>query len=191
VSYIFGGDTGITYEQLQRDQRENSLSYEQLQRERARAQELARLLTGAPQNVGEGLSYLGAAIASRIAQNRARRTEGSLRDVSNARFGGIVEALTGGATGGGSPTLGVGGSTGGSGSTTASTPNPGFGFTGGMAMPDEPALTFGANPQPATHSPEVSSDPLMQPYGLSAPGADVQPDPLMQPYGDRRQSSCH
>jgi hypothetical protein len=121
VSFIFGGETGLTYEEVQQ------------QRERAR--ELARLLGGTPQNVGEGLNYLGMAIASRMAQNRANRGEATIRQRGNDAFSAITSALTGSGSAGGTTTSPAP-------SGNVEQPNPGFNFTSDMGVQDDVPLSF-------------------------------------------------
>lgn len=73
ASYLFGGDTGETAESI------------------ARRREIAKaLLEGsmyaAPQNVGEGLTAIGAAIGGRLAERRADKAEGAARSEAMSSF---------------------------------------------------------------------------------------------------------
>lgn len=71
-SFIFGGNT--------------ELSYEELLEKRAIADELAAAASGAPQNISEGLSNLGAALGSRIASKRANAGLTKGRSAFDAQF---------------------------------------------------------------------------------------------------------
>jgi len=79
-SFIFGGDTGLSYEALKK------------RRELAEAM-LAASSGRAPQNVGEGLTAIGQAIGGRIALNRVNKQEGTYRqrgiDDATAAYGGF------------------------------------------------------------------------------------------------------
>ena len=79
-SFIFGGDTGLSYEALKK------------RRELAEAM-LAASSGRAPQNVGEGLTAIGNAIGGRIALNRINKQEGTYRqqgiDDATAAYGGF------------------------------------------------------------------------------------------------------
>ncbi len=70
--YIFGGDTGLTYDALKR-------------RRKMAESMLARASGQTPRNVGEGLSVLGQAIGGRMGLNRANRQMKRLADA-----GGLV-----------------------------------------------------------------------------------------------------
>ena len=61
VSYIFGGNTGLTYEQLKR--------------RRAVALALASQRRGYPKTVGEGMTYLGESIGDMLAERRLDTAE--------------------------------------------------------------------------------------------------------------------
>ncbi len=61
MSFIFGGNTGI--------------SYEEMQRRRALAERLSGAANGAPRNIGEGWSAIGAAIGSAISAKQAQKAE--------------------------------------------------------------------------------------------------------------------
>lgn len=69
-SYIFGGTTGLEYEDLQRQKRQNERLLAQLGR--------------APRNVGEGLNALGAAIGYRMASKRTTERENEILDALRA-----------------------------------------------------------------------------------------------------------
>jgi GH24 family phage-related lysozyme (muramidase) len=75
MSFIFGGDTGITWEQAQA--------------KRKLAEELARANMSTPRNVGEGLNALGRALAYRGITKRAGEAENRLRGDANAAFDSI------------------------------------------------------------------------------------------------------
>lgn len=77
--YIFGGDTGLTPEQVKQQR------------------ELAAMLAGgvgSPRNIGEGLTALGYGIASRIARNKAAKAETAGRASASAAFDPIIAAFT-------------------------------------------------------------------------------------------------
>lgn len=82
-SFIFGGDTGMTYEELVR--------------ERAIADQLAQTASGSAQNIQQGASQLGAAIGFRIRDARARKGLEAGRNAFNDQFNSFL--------GGGSPPL--------------------------------------------------------------------------------------
>lgn len=64
MSFIFGGDT--------------EMSYEDLQRKRSRADTIAASLTRTPKNVGEGLHAIGQALAARGIDRRVQKRQGEL-----------------------------------------------------------------------------------------------------------------
>lgn len=71
--FIYGGNTGI--------------SYEEMQRQRELAQALAgRVGSAAPSNIGEGLSAIGAALASRKYRKRATEAEAAGRAQAAEQF---------------------------------------------------------------------------------------------------------
>lgn len=72
---IFGGNTGM--------------SYDDVQRKRKIAQQLMAQQS-APRNVGEGLHAIGRAIAGRAIEKRADRSEKKMRDQFNERFGQVA-----------------------------------------------------------------------------------------------------
>lgn len=72
VGFIFGGNTGVTQAELNR--------------QREIAQKLASSRSGAPRNVGEGLSFLGEALAYRIAQSRANKMDSAMDDATSAAW---------------------------------------------------------------------------------------------------------
>lgn len=86
MSFIFGGDTGMTWEQAQA--------------KRKLAEELARANMSTPRNVGEGLNALGRALAFRGINRRAGEAEDRLRGEANAAF----DAIFGGGGFGGATT---------------------------------------------------------------------------------------
>lgn len=72
-SFIYGGNTGM--------------SYEEMQRQRELAQALAgRVGSAAPSNIGEGLSAIGAALASRKYRKRATEAEAAGRAQAAEQF---------------------------------------------------------------------------------------------------------
>jgi len=79
MSYLFGGNTDLTYEQM-------------LQR-RAVAEGLRKQMGRTPRNAGEGLAYIGAAIGARLAENRAAKAEA--KRVWEAAQRNIARASTG------------------------------------------------------------------------------------------------
>jgi hypothetical protein len=84
VGYIFGPGTGIDTPQ-------------ELERQRAIADLLARSTYGrAPQNVGEGLTAIGQAIARRRLENRIAGAEKAGEVSANAGMNDIIAALGGG-----------------------------------------------------------------------------------------------
>lgn len=82
MSFIFGGNT--------------PWSYDDIQRKRALAQSLAQGV-GSPRNVGEGLSAIGKALAVRGIERRASRREGELKAESDSKWESIFNSLGGGA----------------------------------------------------------------------------------------------
>lgn len=70
-SFIFGGNTG--------------LSYDQIQKQRDIANELLRANMSTPQNVGEGLSAIGRALAAKAIDKRTSRAEEAGRKAYEAR----------------------------------------------------------------------------------------------------------
>ena len=87
MSFIFGGNTQLTYDQVQK------------QREVANALLTANMRT--PQNVGEGLSAIGRALAARAIDKRTGREEARLRDEFNAKWGNLFSGAGGSAYAGG------------------------------------------------------------------------------------------
>lgn len=69
-SYIFGGDTGITPEELDR--------------QRAVASALLQGMRGTPRNLGEGLGAIGNALAYRFAQNKIKKGEKANAEYSDS-----------------------------------------------------------------------------------------------------------
>lgn len=80
---IFGGNTGITYEQLQK------------RRELANAL-IQENMAGSPRNVGEGLSAIGRALAARAIERKADKRDAELRSEFDAKWGNIFGAPSGG-----------------------------------------------------------------------------------------------
>lgn len=87
-SYIFGGQTG--------------LSYDQIQKQRDIANELLRANMYTPQNVGEGLSAIGRALAAKAIDKRTSRADEANRAASAERRAGAFGSIFGGAPSGGS-----------------------------------------------------------------------------------------
>ena len=73
MSFIFGGNTG--------------LSYDQAQQKRAIAQQLMRRRTSAPKNVGEGLSAIGEALMYRGLSKQADKADNAGRAEADSLFG--------------------------------------------------------------------------------------------------------
>jgi hypothetical protein len=87
--FIFGGQTGLTYDQIQK--------------QRDIANELLRANMSTPQNVGEGLSAIGRALAAKAIDKRTSRADDVNRKAYEAERDRAFQALGGfGATGGGS-----------------------------------------------------------------------------------------
>ena len=80
---IFGGNTGVTYEQLQK------------RRELANAL-IEQNMAGTPRNVGEGLAAIGRAIAARAIDKRADKRDSELKSEFDAKWGSIFGAPSGG-----------------------------------------------------------------------------------------------
>ena len=85
-SYIFGGNTG--------------LSYDQIQKQRDIANELLRANMSTPQNVGEGLSAIGRALAAKAIDKRTSRADEANRQASQARRADAFGMIFGGGSGG-------------------------------------------------------------------------------------------
>jgi hypothetical protein len=75
MAFIFGGNTGNTYEDLQR--------------QRKIAESLLAQSSGTPRNVGEGLTAIGNALAYRAIEKRAAKTEEKLRGEFDTAFSGV------------------------------------------------------------------------------------------------------
>lgn len=88
-SFIFGGNTG--------------LSYDQIQKQRDIANELLRANMSTPQNVGEGLSAIGRALAAKAIDKRTTRADEANRQASEARRASAMGAIFGGGMGGAAP----------------------------------------------------------------------------------------
>lgn len=86
-SFIFGGNTGM--------------SYDQIQKQREIANELLQANMSTPQNVGEGLSAIGRALAAKAIDKRTARADEENRKAYEARRSEIFGMLGGGAAGGG------------------------------------------------------------------------------------------
>lgn len=74
-NYVFGGETGLTHEQLQGRRRV--------------ADQMLAANNRMPQNVGEGLHSIGRAIAGTILTKRNERREAELQDEANAQFNAV------------------------------------------------------------------------------------------------------
>lgn len=85
MSYIFGGSTGETPESIAR------------KREIANAM-IARSMSRAPRDVGEGIASIGNALAYRAMMGRTDQAEARGRDSGNEAFGRVLEALGGSAS---------------------------------------------------------------------------------------------
>ncbi len=88
-SFIFGGNT--------------NQSYEQIQKQRDIANELLRANMSTPQNVGEGLSAIGRALAAKAIDKRASRADADNRKAYEASRDGTFAALGGYGGGSASP----------------------------------------------------------------------------------------
>lgn len=75
MSFVFGGDTGI--------------SYDQLQRKREIADRLIAGQTRAPRNVGEGLTAVGNALMARSLTKKADKRDAELRGEFNDQWAGL------------------------------------------------------------------------------------------------------
>ena len=113
--FIFGGQTGLTYDQVQK--------------QRDIANELLRANMSTPQNVGEGLSAIGRALAAKAIDKRTTRADEENRKAFEATktdifasLGGFGGGVGGGFSGGGiaAPVAGTTPIT-----FTPQTPNPG------------------------------------------------------------------
>lgn len=82
---IFGGNTGM--------------SYEDLQRKRAVADRLVQANTQTPRNVGEGLSAIGRALAARAIERRTSRREGELKAEADDLWKGVFGDIGGQSSG--------------------------------------------------------------------------------------------
>lgn len=87
MRYSFGGDTGQTYEQLQR---RRAVAAAMMQQQRA------------PQNVGEGISSAAKSIAGALIARRADKLDAANREMHNAKWSskwpGVASAMMGGST---------------------------------------------------------------------------------------------
>lgn len=113
MAFIFGGNTGNTYEGLQR--------------QRKIAESLLAQNSNTPRNVGEGLAAIGNALAYRAIEKRAAKTEEKLRGEFDTAFSSVF--------GGGSPAMGAGGDYTPSGTWTPGAPPP-KATNSYMGMPD-------------------------------------------------------
>lgn len=75
MAFIFGGNSGNTYEGIQR--------------QRKIAESLLAQNSNTPRNVGEGLAAIGNALASRAIEKRASKAEEKLRGDFNTAFSGV------------------------------------------------------------------------------------------------------
>lgn len=85
MSFLFGGNTGMTYEEMMA--------------KRKLAEGLVGGLNNAPRNVGEGWSAIGAALASRIAGNKANKAETAGREGASSVFADLFQRQLGGGQG--------------------------------------------------------------------------------------------
>lgn len=115
--FIFGGNTGM--------------SYDQIQKQRDIANELLRANMSTPQNVGEGLSAIGRALAAKAIDKRATRADADNRKASEARRADAFGMIFGGGGSGApfSPTV-----------TPAAPPSP------GAAVADDTMTALGKTP---------------------------------------------
>lgn len=180
AEYIFGGNTGMTQEELAQRRRE------EIAQRRRIAASLARG-SGAPRNVGEGLNRIGEAIAYRMMMNQNRRGEQQLSQMAAVDQAGPIDFETFAASRASVPDDAV--LSGGAGSDML------LGGSGGdmMAMPQDPATmrphdmantmggyealgrSTGVTPvvgqPPMEYTPEMSASPGMIPdAGPQAPG---------------------
>ncbi|MBO6507984.1 MAG: hypothetical protein JJ979_05795 [Roseibium sp.] len=81
MSFIFGGDTGLSYQELQRRRREvNS----------------RRNRYSAPKDIGEGLTALGIALSNRLEQGRVNSAAKAGQERGNTAFSAFQSILSGG-----------------------------------------------------------------------------------------------
>src|SRR6056297_991126 len=76
MSYIFGGDTGI--------------SYEQLQQRRKMAERLRQSNSRTPRNAGEGIHAIARALVARGVDKQATKAEKAQREQFNKSFEGLA-----------------------------------------------------------------------------------------------------
>jgi hypothetical protein len=81
MAFIFGGDTGTSYESLQ-------------QRRKIADAMMARSVAGTPRNVGEGLTSIGNAIAGKILDRRVGRKEDAAREEANSVFNSLMGGMS-------------------------------------------------------------------------------------------------
>lgn len=81
AGFIFGGNTGETAQSLAR--------------KRAVAEQMLAQSSRAPQNVGEGLTAIGNALAGRVMERRVDREEGKRRKEAGSQYDAIVASLGG------------------------------------------------------------------------------------------------
>lgn len=86
--FIFGGNTGM--------------SYDQIQKQRDIANQLLRANMSTPQNVGEGLSAIGRALAAKAIDKRTSRADDANRVASEQRRASAIGSIFGGGGGGAS-----------------------------------------------------------------------------------------
>jgi len=75
MGFIFGGDTKLTYQQLQRN--------------RELAKQMLSRRGGTPRNVGEGLNAIGDALLYRSLTNKANKREGELQSALGKQWGAL------------------------------------------------------------------------------------------------------
>jgi len=80
MSFIFGGDTGLTHEDIKR--------------RRAIADRLASANTRTPRNLGEGIHAIGRALAARSLYNRTGEAEDALKAESAKRLAGVLGSMS-------------------------------------------------------------------------------------------------
>lgn len=184
---IFGGDTGITYEQLQR--------------KRQMADQIMRGNRRAPQNVGEGLTAIGNALLARSLNKKADKRDAELRGQFNSQFDNVAPNSQGLVDLANSPYAGPGHK-----SVIKALMNGAPNFARGGVMPRSGQAVVGENgpevvmlpagaqvmpPSPLLMASNEKYDPASQ-ERLMAPGADteeapIDPREMLQPdqYGSR------
>ncbi len=94
MSFIFGGNTGM--------------SYEDIQRKRKIVEQMLSANAQTPQNVGEGLSAIGRALAARAIEKRTSRRMGELEEEAERKWRDSLKELFGGVGQQSAPMYGAG-----------------------------------------------------------------------------------